>query len=148
MTALCCWFYPCCHHKLTKREYKIVVVIVITIFTNCDQNYMEKLLTGLKEILLHYYQHKSFSIFFHTFQTTLFKIYETFRNLPLPPSTMLRMRANTWPFLINAKDWGFIFTDIINHSISTNFEHDCRWVCYQILFYTILYIIPNIIIFF
>ena len=133
MAVLCCWFYPCCHPlfknliKLTKREYKIVAVIVITIFTNCDQNYMEKLLTGLKEIFLHHYQHKSFSIFFHMFQTILFKIFETFRNLPLPPSTMLRMRTNTWPFLINAKDfepgehcsWGEGF-DFYRHNQSFN----------------------------
>ena len=46
--------YPCCHTlltnliMLTKTEYKIVVV-VITVFTICCQNYMEKLSIGLKK---------------------------------------------------------------------------------------------------
>ena len=94
--------YPCCHTlltnliMLTKTEYKIVVV-VITVFTICCQNYMEKLSIGLKKkkFILRHYQHKSFSIFFLNFQTILFKIYETLRKLPFPQSTMLRMRANT-----------------------------------------------------
>ena len=109
MTASCCCFYPCCHPhftnliKLTKTEYKIVAVVVITIFTNCDQNFMEKLLRGLTEIFLRHYQHKYFSISFHNFETVLFKIYETLRNVE--NFTMLRMRVNTWPLLINAKDF-------------------------------------------
>ena len=110
MTASCCWFYPCCYTlftnliKLTKTEYKIVVVVVvITIFTICCQNYMEKLPRGLKKIFLRHLQHKSFPIFFHNFQTVLFKIFETLRKLPLSPYTMLRMRANTWPLLMNAE---------------------------------------------
>ena len=96
MIASCCWFYSCCHPlfsnliKLTKTEYEIVVVMV-TIFTICDKNYMEKLPRGLKDFFFFVITNKSFSIFFHNFQTVLFKIYETLRNLPLPPSTILRM---------------------------------------------------------
>ena len=112
MTASCCWFHPFCHPlstnltKLTKTEYKIVVVVVITIFTICYLNYMEKLPRGLKKNFFCVITKTSpFQFFFQNFQTVLFKLYDTLRQLPLPPSPMLRTWANTWPLLTNAKDF-------------------------------------------
>ena len=108
-----------------KTEYKIVAVVLITNFIICDQNHMEKLLRGLKKILVSLPTQVLFNFFQQFSDNLTFKIRETFRKFF--QSTMVRKRVKTWPLLINPKKmmaWDLIFTE---HNLSDGLSIFQKW---------------------